>query len=234
MSMERAFSGFASAFELSGDYPHHPDPSALLAYVQGSLPSGYRMELAADFSHGQMKDWHQAEVGLHVKTCRSCWNRVIQLRLERQAATNRATHRRVLWRLPLSTRWGLAVAPVVFALGLLLGNWMHPWTAPPEEDVGQLSPTPLSTGGLAQPEGVVQLLKSGGLDLTPFDLRLPLEAYGVQPQDTLQSIALQRWGDGAHWIVIYLFNYRALQDLGIPAREVLPSPLTLQLPALLR
>lgn len=231
--MGRALSGLESAMELTDDYAQHPDRSALQAYVQGALPRGYRAELAADFAGGQLKEWHQAEVGLHVKTCPTCWGQVIALRMERKAETTRsAPHQspRQAW-LP---RWGLAVAlPAALVVGFLLGNGAHLWSLNPEEDIGQMSPTPLSTGGLGEPQGLVELLKSNGVDLTPFDLKAHFTAYRVGPQDTLQSIAAAQWGDATRWIVIYLFNYQALQHLSAPAQEALAQPLTLQLPLLL-
>lgn len=231
--MARALLNLAVSAALPDDYSHHPDHKTLLSYIQGTLPRGHRPELAADFARGQLTDWRQAEAGLHVKTCRRCWDQAVQLRMELRPEAARAVPSRELLRSRLSVRWAVAALPAALAAGFALGAWLHPWTSGSPVDVGQLHPTPLSSGGLGERQDLAQLLASGGLDLTPFDVQAPFDSYDVQPQDTLQSIALRQWGNAKHWIVIYVFNYQVLQSLDAPAQGALPLPLTLRLPLLL-
>ena len=65
-------------------YAAHPSEDVLKRYLMRNLPQGWRpsREIFEALNRGERTDWHQAEVGVHVKTCSYCWKRVLQMRNE--------------------------------------------------------------------------------------------------------------------------------------------------------
>jgi len=91
MGIEKASDAMEGFFERLGrlgqsrqEYPNHPSEEILRAYLSKGLPRGIRrsQEVMAGLARGQLEDWHQAEVGLHVKTCPRCAQLVAQWRME--------------------------------------------------------------------------------------------------------------------------------------------------------
>ncbi len=219
---------------------NHPSDSFIKAYVEGQIERGqHSHEKFQALSEGQAKDWQQAEVGLHIKTCEQCWQKMVGFRtaeIEISEPIVASTSVKTSWIdklfAPFQQPAPLALAGVLFLIvALTIGYQMYPWmNAPVEEGL----PAPSTSSFSVDPtlaEEIVTALENAGVPLDAFDFTLAGSDYRIQPQDTLQTIAIQQYDDISLWIGIYLYNYEALSSLEAPAMDTLPE-ISIELPQL--
>jgi len=220
------------------DLSHHPSDEFIKAYVDGQLQRGQRShENFQTLSEGQAQDWHQSEVGLHIKTCEQCWQKMVNFRtviITAPESVSESTPVKISWIdqlfAPFKQPTFALTGAFVLVIALLIGYQMHPWlNISIEEELP--APSTSSFGVESTSDAVVTALEDAGVPLDAFDFTAPGTDYQLQSQDTLQSIANQEYGDTSLWIGIYLFNYETLSSLEAPATDSLPQGI-LKLPEL--
>lgn len=256
-SIERFLERAAELGQRPPEYHAHPPEEILRAYLLGSLPRGARRtpEMLSAMARGELKDWRQAEVGVHVKTCARCARRVTEMRAEPLERQPSPLERFGPWIRRSLRSWAPMPAPtparvwiwatslvVVLGIGIIVGSLFQPISPlrpqPPgitkaqiDEALGRVrsEAVPFRPLDLLR---VSQLFQQAGIDLGRLDLERPPFEYKTKAGETLREIARKHYGDERYWVLIYLLNYEydELQKVLQKALEVKKDPSRAELP----